>query len=283
MTGSLRLAVGQAVWDADHEAVVRSAVDLVEAAGRAGARVLLLSELFLFGYDVDRYGDPAAAVTADDPRLTAVRAACVRTGVDCFVGAATDADGRRWNSVLRIARDGTVRTVHRKVHVWASEGAVFTGGTEAGLVEVDGVRIGLGICYDAGFPEYTRALVHAGADVVLFASAFASGDEERRYDVYHVTRALESGVWVAVANALGTVGEATFFGRGTVVDPFGRVAATLDDRAGIVTVDLDPDSVAEARRALPYLQDLRSDYPVTAVAPAASAVLSASSAATPPR
>lgn len=261
-TPLLRVAVGQAVADPDEVVVVRSAVDLVVAAGRAGARVLLLSELFLFGYDVDRYTAPDAAVRLDDPRLRPLRDACVRAGVDLFIGAATDEAGQRWNSLLRLALDGSVTIVHRKIHIWASERAVFAEGDGAALIDVDGFRIGFGICYDAGFPEYTRALVRAGAEIVLFASAFADGDEARRYDLYHPSRALESGVWVAVSNALGTTEGATFFGRGAVFDPSGRPAGALDDRPGLVTVDIDRDLIAAARRRLPYLDDLRAAYAV---------------------
>lgn len=264
--GVLRLAVGQAEWDPDETNVLRSATELVERAARDGARVLLLSELHLFGYDMAAYSDPGRAVDPDDSRLAELSRACVRTGVDLFVGAATTGapDGRLWNAILRIAADGSVTTAHRKVHLWSSERAVFARGHAATLVEVDGVRIGLGVCYDAGFPEYVRALVDAGADVVLFASAFARGDEERRYDVYHVARALESGVWVAVANALGQVGDQSFFGRGAVIDPMGRLEAELGPDTGVITVDVDPARVDEARRALPYLRDRLDAYPVAA-------------------
>lgn len=261
----LRLAVGQALSDEDPVVVVERAVLLVELAAASGARVLLLSELHLFGYDVDRYVGSGAAIRVDDAgddRIAPLRAACARTGVDLFVGAAVDEDGERWNAVLHIDATGAVSVAHRKVHVWATEGVAFSRGRSGSVVEVDGWRIGLGICYDAGFPEYTRALVRAGADVVLFSSAFARGDEERRYDVYHVARALESGVWLGVANALGTFGGADFFGRGVVVDPYGHRVVELGDEPGIVTVDLDRDRMRDARASLPYLTDLLDEYPV---------------------
>lgn len=264
--GVLRLAVGQAAWDPDEAVTLRSAAALVEAAAREGARVLLLSELHLFGYDIASYRAAGRSIAPDDARLTELSRTCVRTGIDLFVGAATPGarNGRLWNAVLRIAADGSVSTAHRKVHLWSSEQDVFARGSDATLVEIDGVRIGFGICYDAGFPEYVRALVDAGADLVLFSSAFARGDEERRYDVYHVTRALESGVWVGVANALGQLGDQDFFGRGAVVDPWGRLVAALGSESGVIVVDVDPHRSTEARQALPYLRDRLDTYSVAA-------------------
>ena len=253
----MRLAVGQAPATSDVDEAVRAAVVLVDAAAAAGARLLLLSELFLTGYDpatwsIEQSLDPGS------PRLRPLRDAARSTGVSVLVGAATrGTDGTLRNSLLLVDVDGSVGVAYDKRQLWVDERSSFVAGDDAVVLDVDGVLVGLGVCYDAGFPEAARAYGRAGVHALLFASAFASGEEQHRYELYHPARALENGCFTAVSNAVGRLGDVDFSGNGLVVDPRGHVVARLGDADEIIVVDVDVDDVVAARADLPYLTDLR--------------------------
>nr|WP_231748060.1 carbon-nitrogen hydrolase family protein [Auraticoccus cholistanensis] len=237
----------------------------VTRAGEQGAELVATSELVVGGYRTDliRQGDlPTVLAGPGDPRLDPLREATRRSATTALVGAAVAGPAGALNALLRIAPDGEVDVVYAKVHLWEEERRVFVPGWGPVLLEHAGVRIGLGICYDAAFPEYCRALARS-ADLLLFSSAFAAGEEERRYDIYHPSRALESGVHVAVVNAVGEQGGATFFGRSQLLDPWGRRTAVAGDAPEVVVVDVDPAACRTARQQLPYLQDLQTHYAVT--------------------
>ncbi|MFG3689834.1 carbon-nitrogen hydrolase family protein [Micromonospora sp. NPDC047740] len=258
----LRLAIGQAPsLPGDVPANTTRAIELLHQAARNGARLLLLSELFLCGYDLaglaeapDQY-----AVGPDSAAVAALTDACRTTGTGLIAGAAwRRPDSRLANAALVVDPAGRLRGTYQKVHLWGAERELFVAGDELLSIQIDGVSLGLGICYDAGFPEFSRAYATGtNADVLLFSSAFARGGEERRYDLYHPMRALENTAYVLTANALG----GSFFGRGFAHDPYGRLVTSAGSQPGIALVDIDEHLIHAARATLPYLRDRRPPLP----------------------
>lgn len=254
----MRLAVGQPQARDRVEDNVTAACTLVREAHARDAQLLLLSELFLSGYRPGAIADDPhrLAVTIDDPRLGPLVEAVQATGVPVAVGAALrDAGtGELRNAMLWLKADGTVQHVYSKIHLWTAELPVFTPGDRQAIVELDGMRLGIGICYDAGFPEFVRGYGRAKVDAVLFGSAFAVGDEQHRYGIYHASRALENGVYVAVANCIGVVDSREYFGQSQVFDRQGRLLLEIEPSAQFGVADLAAEKDAGL---VDYLTDLR--------------------------
>lgn len=253
----MRLAVGQPAMCDAVEDNVTAAAELVAKAQAQDAQLLLLPELCLSGYRPEGIGAQPDrwAVTLDDPRLRPLVDAVETTGVAVALGAALRRAEELHNATLWFRPDGTVEHVYSKIHLWTSERAVFTPGDRQAVVNCHGLRLGIGICYDAGFPEFVRSYARSGVDAVLFSSAFAAGQERRRYDIYHQARALENGVYVAVANCVGTIDTVEFFGRSQVFDRHGSCELDVApaDQFGVielVTGQGDDELV-------PYLDHLR--------------------------
>ncbi len=258
--GPLRVAAVQAASVAgDVEANVASAVHWVGVATARGARVVVLPELFLTGYDPMTWkAEAGCVVTADDERLLPLAGAAATSGAAVLVGAAVatsgDADGERTLSTLCCSPDGAVDLAYSKQHLWQEERSVFTPGSAGGSVEIDGWHLGLGICYDGCFPEHARAAADAGALGYLCPSAYVVGSEHRR-DLYYAARALDNGVYVVLAGLTGRCGELTFSGGTAIFDPQGRRVAEVTRGEGLAVTDLDPAAIAEARAINPYADD----------------------------
>ncbi|BCJ35114.1 carbon-nitrogen hydrolase [Actinocatenispora thailandica] len=262
----LRVGVGQAAAAPGELAGnAATAARLVAAAAADGVRLLVLPELFLPGYHPPTLAaDPSrcdvaadAAGTVADPRLDGLATAAATHRVAVLVGAAVRAaDGSRYLAALLAGPDGSIRDVYHKRHLCgAEETDLFLAGTEGTTLQLDGWRLGVGICYDGCFPEHARAAARAGAHAMLYPSAYVVGGEHRR-DLYYPARALDNTMFVAFANCVGGTDPWRFNGGSAVYDPEGRALVRAPDTGATVLVaDLDPVLLAAVRGEQPMLAD----------------------------
>lgn len=252
----MKVATGQFASSGDLAADAATVVRAIDLA--RGARVLVMPELFLGGYQL-----PPVVVDPADPRLADIERAAARAGLVAFVGACVRTDAGLAIATIEFGR-GT-RVVYAKQNPCDEEKDHVVAGTESVLVDVDGWAFGLSICYDGCFPEHARAVAVAGADVYLASVAYFTGSAHRR-QVYYRARALENGMYAVVSGLTGQCAGATFDGGSEVYDPEGRVIAAIDGAAGegVAVADLDRDLVAATRARHPMLADVRTPAPVVA-------------------
>jgi predicted amidohydrolase len=142
-------------------AAVRDGVD-------AGAAIIVLPELATAGYVFESLDEVAdAAVTADDEVFETWSASVRANGAVVVGGFAERAPGGSfYNSAVVVDGDG-MRAVYRKTHLWDREREWFVAGeVPPPVVDTAVGRIGVAICYDLEFPEVTRHLAVAGAELI---------------------------------------------------------------------------------------------------------------------
>ena len=252
----LRVAAAQAgSVSGDVAANVATAVSLVEEAARNGARLVVLPELFLTGYDPDGWS-PEATLTPEDERLEPLRAAARERAVVVVAGAAVRrAVDRITLSLLVLDRAGEVTAPYDKQHMFDAERGFFTPGDHGASIVVDGWELGLGICYDGCFPEHATAAAADGALAYLCPSAYYVGSEHRR-DLYYAARALDNGIYVVFSGLTGTCGDYAFNGGSAIYDPEGRpVDRVRDESPAIAYADLDPAEVTRVQAMNPIAAD----------------------------
>ncbi|MFD5445782.1 carbon-nitrogen hydrolase family protein [Streptomyces tendae] len=233
---------------------------LDEAAGRAaaaGAALLVTSELFLTGYaigdDIGVLAEPADGDAAD-----AVAEITGRHGLAIAYGYPERAGERVHNSVQLISADGTRLAGYRKTHLFGCfERDHFTPGEQPVVqAELNGVTVGLMICYDVEFPENVRAHALAGTDLLLVPTAQMHPFQFVAESVVPV-RAFENQLYVAYVNRVGHEGEFDFVGLSTLAGPDGIARARAGHAEELVLADVDPAFLAASREANPYLRDRR--------------------------
>ena len=98
--------------------------------------------------------------------------------------------------------------------------------------------------------------------MVVVPTATSTSEEAFR-DIWEIelqAAAVASQIFIAVANRVGRDGDLNFFGASFVTDPFGRVIARAGgEEEALLAADIDYRTIEEARRALPFLRDLRYD------------------------
>ncbi len=226
--------------------------DRLVAAAAAGASILLVPELYLPGYNrPDLHASLAQPL--DGPWLSRVRDLARATGCGVCLGWAERAGQDVYNAVSLVDGEGHLRAHYRKIQLFGPmERASFTrGGTLAPVVEVEGRRVGLLVCYDIEFPGHAAALARGGADVILVPTANPVGYEHVQR-VLVPARAHENDAVVAYANLVGPEGGLTFGGLSLVAGPDAVPLASAGPRGeALLVVDL------AAADAVP--EDLRSE------------------------
>ena len=189
-----------------------------------GAEFLCCPELFLTGYNLGaELRDLAEPI--DGPSVTRLRAIAAATGVGLIVGLPERNGARTYNSAVAIDAAGALVGVHRKIQLFGTiEPQVFTPGDKLVAVQMGRHRIGLAICYDVEFPEISRGLAQAGAQIICAPTANMAPYTEATTTLVRA-RALENGVAVIYANIAGTDGDLEFIGGSAIVGFDGMDAA----------------------------------------------------------
>ncbi|MGV9454217.1 carbon-nitrogen hydrolase family protein [Streptomyces sp. NPDC003635] len=233
---------------------------LDEAAGRAaaaGARLLAAPEMFLTGYaigdDIARLAEPADGDSAD-----AVAEISSRHGLAVVYGYPERSGDTVFNSAQLISADGTRLVNYRKTHLFGCfERDHFTPGERQVVqAELDGLRVGILICYDVEFPENVRAHALAGTDLLIVPTAQMHPFQFVAESMIPV-RAFENQMYVAYVNRAGQEGEFEFVGLSTLAGPDGVARTRAGRGEELVFADTDPAFLAASREANPYLKDRR--------------------------
>ena len=260
---TLVVAAGQAEAVAgDLDANVGTAARLTRQAGDAGVRLLVLPEAFLTGYATSVFtGDLPSEDDHAGPLLDPLRQAAAATGVTVLAGTAVRRTQGARLALVRVQPDGQVDLPYDKQHLDADEKQHFGVGDHGTSLTVDGLELGLSICYDGCFPEHARAAAADGAVGYLAAAAYFAGGEHRR-DLYYAARAVENGMYVVFAGLTGRCGDAEFCGGSAVYDPEGRPLARLGTEEGLAIATIDPALVTATRARHTMLADVRADLGV---------------------
>ncbi|MGW1212000.1 carbon-nitrogen hydrolase family protein [Streptomyces sp. NPDC002499] len=240
--------------------IVENLKVLDEAAGRAaaaGAALLTAPEMFLTGYaigdDIGRLAESADGESAD-----AIAEITGRHGLAIAYGY-PERDGEAvFNSAQLISADGTRLANYRKTHLFGGfERDHFTPGEQPVVqAELDGLTVGLMICYDVEFPEPVRAHALAGTDLLLVPTANMHPFQIVAESVIPV-RAWENQMYVAYVNRIGREGEFDFFGLSTLAGPDGIARARAGLGEELTFADVDRAQLNASRAANPYLTDRR--------------------------
>lgn len=178
----------------------------IQQAAEDGVRLLVCPECALTGYP-PRVIPSSAAVdfTALDEAHRELQLLADRHQMYLIVGTMTKTD-RSIHNTARIIRPGQPALLYHKGGLWGWYRDNFVPGTEPGIVVLDGLRIGVSICYEVRFPEYFRELYRQKTDlnVVLFYDV-SDRDNTERYDLIrgHLrTRAVENVCPILSVNAI---------------------------------------------------------------------------------
>lgn len=212
----------------------------------------------LYGEDVDLVVWPEGSLDYDpfqsEGLARRMSLVATRMGAPLLANAATERDGRFFNTSMLWTNDGEATQSHDKRHPvpfgeYVPDRAFFnalapdligllqrdyTPGTNDPLIDIDGTAIGLAICFDVIYDDVIQAGVNGGAQVLVFQTNnadFRGTDENLQQLAFARMRAIETGRSVVNISTVGT---------SQYIRPDGSTVARLDaGKAGALLEDVE--------------------------------------------
>jgi deaminated glutathione amidase len=264
MSGTLRVACVQLTSRSDKAANLEKTEPLVAKAAATGADVVVLPEKWNAIGNAEQLH--AAAETLDEGESVEAMARWAQSyGITVVGGSITERrEGREKLSNTSIVYDpqGAIVGVYRKIHMFDVEvgGHVYREsdaeepGDAAVVVDAEGWRTGLTVCYDVRFPELYRILALEGAELVTVPAHFTLYTGKDHWELLLRARAVENQYYVAAAAQIGeTLPGRLSYGRSLIADPWGTVIAMAPDEETVIVAELERRRLEEVRAKLPSL------------------------------
>ena len=129
------------------------------------------------------------------------------------------------------------------------------------MVELDGVRIGLTICYDIRFPEIYRAYRKAGADILVNMAAWGA-NKKIPWDNMTTSRAVENQTYFVALTQTGNLREGANLGHSMIIDYKGDIISEINKNEGGIFADIDLNEMYDFRDKCTVLSDIKNSYEV---------------------
>lgn len=175
-------------------------------------------------------------------------------------------DGHCFNTCPVINRNGNLVATYNKNHLYSyygcTEGKFITKGETPVMVEIEGVKFGLTICYDIRFPEIYRAYRKTGADVLINCAAWAN-TKPIPWEMMTKSRAVENQTYMVAVNQYGEMKNNEFnLGHSRIIDYNGNVLSEILDGEGVIQSELNLGKMYKFRDKCTILNDIKKSYEV---------------------
>jgi N-carbamoylputrescine amidase len=275
---TITVAAIQTSYGPDIDANIAKTAAFVREAARAGAQVVLPSELFQGIYFCTRqdpkWFDTAHAV-AEHPCVIALQKLARELGVVIPISFFEKDGPRYYNSVAIADTNGEILGVYRKSHIPDGPGYqekyyFRPGDTGFKAWKTKAGTLGVGICWDQWYPEAARAMVLAGAELLLYPTAIGSEPYDAALDTHKQWQramqghAVANAVPVIAANRIGLEDNdgtrQKFYGHSFIADHRGEIVASFGAaEEGVLTHTFDLTEIESYRADWGFFRDRRPD------------------------
>ena len=178
----------------------------------------------------------------------------------------TKRDNKYYNTCPILNRQGKLIGLYDKMHLYSyygsEEGQYLTQGENPIIIDIEGIKIGLTICYDIRFPELFRAYRLAGADIITNVAAW-SNTKPIPWDAMTKSRAIENQTFLVAANQVGPIFEKDYnLGHSRIIDYNGNVLSELLTGEGVIQSQIDINEMYKFREKCTILNDIKESYEV---------------------
>ena len=228
------------------------------------ADFVFLPEVWTCGWDCSSF--PTCAEDIDNSTsLTMLKKIAKYFCVNIIGGSFIEKkkDGTLYNTCPIINRNGELVTTYEKNHLFSyygcDEGKYITSGKNPIMIELDGVKLGLSICYDIRFPEIYRAYRKAGADIMVNMAAWGA-EKKIPWDTMTTSRAVENQTYFVALTQTGELknGEKNL-GHSMIIDYKGAIINEINTVEGGCFAEIDLEKMYEFRKKCTILKDIKDN------------------------
>lgn len=176
-----------------------------------------------------------------------------------IISGYAEVDGNQlYNSAISVSPDGVIQN-YRKIHLYSTEKQLFQPGNNTfKVIDWKGVKIGMMVCFDWIFPESSRCLALAGAQIIAHPSNLVMPYCQNAM----ITRSIENRVFTVTANRIGrekinqTILQ--FTGKSQITNPSGNILYRgPKNKETVHVVSINPDDALD--KNISPMNDLYKD------------------------
>ena len=176
-------------------------------------------------------------------------------------------DGKYYNTCPAINRKGELIAMYSKMHLYSycgcNEGSYITPGKSPVMVAIDGVKIGLTICYDIRFPEIFRAYRKAGVELLINMAAWGL-HKPIPWETLTRCRAIENQAYMIALTQSGKITDEEWnIGHSRIFNYTGETPAEIKEQnEGAMSAVLNFAPLRKYRSECRIMDDIAESYEV---------------------
>lgn len=254
----LKIGVIQITSVLDYRENLSKIQNYIEKAKGEGAQAIFLPECF---YSLSDGTKPSPyLVHKSNEHYENIRKLAIKNSVYLIGGTvAYDEGGKVLNKALNFDPQGNLIGEYDKINLFAcdlitkegkrkvvDEGIIYTKGSDPKIIEVEGFKIGLAICFDLRFTNLVLHYFRNNVDLITFPAAFTVPTGRAHWHTLLRARAIEGQCYVVAAGQWGqNHSNVRTYGHSLAVNPWGEVMADAGEEEGYFVATLTKSERAE--------------------------------------
>lgn len=270
MAKSTRLAMIQFNVSKDkNDNLQRMAAQIRKVVKESNPRIVALPECWQMPFH-PRYAAEYSEPVPDGPTCQLLSSLAKELNIYIAGGSIAERDGTKcYNTATVFAPSGKMIGKYRKIHLYMvdikgditfNESEGFSTGSEFCFVDIDGKKVGIGICNDIRYDEFVRVFRNEGCDLIIFPFALVISQGKANFETVLRCRALDNQMFVCgVSGARDENSVYVQWGHSMLVSPWGQIVKEAGEREETVVVDVDWSLVEQARSQVLLSKQRRTD------------------------
>ncbi len=252
----------------DTDRNIEKAHEMAMEASKNDADLIVLPEIFTCEYNASNF--PKKAFERKSEAYKKIQEIAIDSGKFLVAGSVPEREEDKiYNTSFSFNPDGIELARHRKVHLfdidveggqYFKESDSLTAGNQMTIFDTPFARVGVMICYDIRFPEFSRLLVDEGAEIIIVPAAFNMTTGPAHWELSFRARALDNQVFYAgCAPARNEQSSYVSYANSIVTSPWGKVISRAGTGEEILYAEIDFKAEERIRQELPLLKHRRRD------------------------
>lgn len=243
-------------------------VKIISQELQKGTNFLVLPEVWTVGWSCENFVKSAEDINNSDT-IRFLSELAIKYNVNILGGSFIEknTDGNLYNTCPVVDRNGKLVATYSKMHLYSycgcTEGDYVRTGKNPVMVNLDGINIGLTICYDIRFPEIYRAYRVAGADLLVNMAAWGL-KKPIPWETLTRARAIENQAYMVAVTQSGLNEYNEWnIGHSRIFDYMGETITEIkDQKEGLMTCEINFKNMYEYRKSCTILKDIQERYEV---------------------
>lgn len=242
------------VWE-DKEVNKNKIKSLLSGIDLSDISIIVMPEMTLTGFSMEA---SKLAEKLDGKSFGFYSSIAKEYKLNVFAGLIEQDDTKYFNTLVHINSNGELIKSYRKIHPFSCSGEdkYYTKGYNTVITNVEGINVGLSICYDLRFPELYRLYGKERTEVIINIANWPVKRIEH-WKTLLKARAIENQCYIIGVNRVGKDPFHEYNGFSSIIGPMGEELSPLADSEGIITSELDMENLNTVRKKLPFLNDIR--------------------------